>query len=316
MDERRLTYFLTVVDEGSVTRAARRLRVAQPSLSQALRAFESELGVQLFHRIGRGLRLSTAGEALIGPARRILRAIDEARNAITGVLELQTGTLEIAALATLAVDPMAGLIGRFRARYPGVEVHVLEPESADEISTLVREGACELAATHIPVSRSQLIAHPLGEQELHFVLPPDMPADERPLGARELARTPLVVSPPGTSTRMLLEQALAAVGVTPQIAVQTAAREAIIPLVLAGAGAALLPAPLAQEAQRRGATVRSARPPITRTVGLIHRQGPLSPAADAFLSIAASQLPQFEQPRASPHKPNRIAAAEIKGITS
>jgi len=286
MDERRLRYFLAVVDEGSVTRAAERLRVAQPSLSQALRAFESELGVQLFHRVGRGLRLSTAGDALVGPARQILRAIEEARHAITGVLELQSGTLEIAALATLAVDPMADMIGRYRARYPGVEVRVLEPESADQVSAQVREGACELGAAHLPLPRDQLISHPLGKQELQFVLPPDTPADERPLGARELARTPLVVSPPGTSTRMLLEQALAAVGVTPRIAVQTAAREAIIPLVLAGAGAALLPAPLAAEARRRGATVRSARPPISRTVGLIHRRGPLSAAAGAFLELA------------------------------
>jgi len=288
MDERRLRYFLAVVDEGSITRAAERLRVAQPSLSQAVRTFESELGVQLFHRVGRGLRLSTAGEALIGPARQITRAIDEARHAITGVLELKTGTLEIAALATLAVDPMAGLIGRFRARHPGVEVRVLEPESADQVSAQVREGTCELGAAHLPLSRDRLIAHPLGSQELQFVLPPDASADQRPLGARELARTPLVVSPPGTSTRMLLEQALATVGVTPQIAVQTAAREAIIPLVLAGAGAALLPAPLAAEARRRGATVRSARPPITRSVGLIHREGPLSPAAGAFLGLAVS----------------------------
>jgi DNA-binding transcriptional LysR family regulator len=87
----------------------------------------------------------------------------------------------------------------------------------------------------------------------------------------------------------LLEQALAAVGVTPHIAVQTAAREAIIPLVLAGAGATLLPAALAAEAQRRGAIVRSARPPITRTVGLIHRRGLLSPAATTFLELAAGE---------------------------
>lgn len=288
MDERRLRYFLAVVDEGSVTRAAQRLRVAQPSLSQALRAFESELGVKLFHRVGRGLRLSTAGNALVGPAHQILRAIDEARNAIAGVLELRTGTLEIAALATLAVDPMAELIGRFRARHPGVEVRVLEPESADHVSSLVREGACELGAAHLPLSHQQLIAHPLGEQQLQFVMPPHIPTDERPLRPRELARTPLVVSPPGTSTRILLEQALAAMGVTPNIAVQTAAREAIIPLVLAGAGAALLPASLATEAERRGATVRGARPPITRTVGLIHRQGALSPAASAFLALATN----------------------------
>ena len=72
MDDRWLSYFLTVVDEGSVTRAARRLHVAQPSLSQALRTLESELGAELFHRFGRGLRLSPAGEALIGPARQVV----------------------------------------------------------------------------------------------------------------------------------------------------------------------------------------------------------------------------------------------------
>jgi LysR family transcriptional regulator, carnitine catabolism transcriptional activator len=287
MDDRRLRYFLAVVDEGSVTGAARRLHVAQPSLSQALRALESELGAELFHRVGRGLRLSAAGEALIGPARQVLRAIEEARDAITGTVELRTGTLEIAALATLAVDPMADLIGRFRERYPGVRVLVLEPESADGIRALVRDGSCELGAAHLPLPGDQITAHPLGEQELLFVLPPaSIPQSERPLGARELAKTPLVVSPPGTSTRILLEQALNAVGVTPNIAVETAAREAIVPLVLARAGAALLPAPLAREARRRGATVRSARPKITRTVGLIHRTSRLSPAAAAFLALA------------------------------
>jgi LysR family transcriptional regulator, carnitine catabolism transcriptional activator len=288
MDERRLRYFLAVVDEGSVTRAAQRLRVAQPSLSQSLRALESELGVQLFHRVGRGLRLSSAGETLIGPARQIERTIHEMRNAITGVLELETGTLQIAALATLAVDPMARLIGRFRAQYSGVQVQVLEPETADQVSALVRDGACELGAAHLPLRHGQLIADSLAEQELQFVLPPQTPADDRSLGPRELAGTPFVVSPPGTSTLLLLEQALGAVGVTPHIAVETAAREAIIPLVLAGAGAALLPASLAAEAQRRGATVRSAQPAITRTVGLIHRQGALSPAAATFLALAAN----------------------------
>jgi DNA-binding transcriptional LysR family regulator len=291
MDERRLRYFLAVVDEGSVTGAAHRLRVAQPSLSQAIRGFEAELGAELFHRVGRGLRLSDAGQALVGPARQVLRAIDEARDALAGVTELRTGTMDIAALATLAFDPMAALIGRFRERYPGVQVRMLEPESADGVRALVREGACELGAAHLPVRDQQLIAHPLGEQELLFVLPPEAASDgNRPLGARELAETPLVVSPPGTSTRILLEQALERVGVTPTIAVQTAAREAIVPLVLDGAGAALLPAPQALEAQRRGATVRSARPKITRTVGLVHRQAPLSPAAGVFLALATESL--------------------------
>jgi LysR family transcriptional regulator, carnitine catabolism transcriptional activator len=76
--------------------------------------------------------------------------------------------------------------------------------------------------------------------------------------------------------------------VTPQIAVETAAREAIIPLVLAGAGAALLPAPLAHEAHRRGAVIRTANPKIVRPIGLVYRDATLSPAARAFLDLAAA----------------------------
>ena len=290
MDESKLRYFVAVVDDGGVTHAARRLHVAQPSLSQALRALERDVGADLLQRAGRGVRLTAAGEAFVGPARRVLRAIEEARDAVAGVVELRTGSVEIAALSTLAVDPMATLIGRFRERYPGIQVTVSEPESADGVTALVRSGACELGAAHLPVPGDELTALVLGDQELLFVLPPDAESgDGRPLTARELAQTPLVVAPPGTSTRMLLEQALAAVGVTPRIAVQTAAREAIVPLVLAGAGAALLPAALADEARRRGAVVRRARPAITRTVGLVHRRAPLPPAAAAFLALAADQ---------------------------
>jgi DNA-binding transcriptional LysR family regulator len=322
MDEKRLRCFLAVVEEESVTRAASRLHVAQPSLSQTLRALEGELGVELFHRVGRGLRLSAAGHALIGPAREVLSAIDAARGAVSEVVEVLAGTLEIAALATLAVDPLAALIGRFRREYPGVAVRVQEPPSTAGVGAMVREGACELGFARLPLPRDDLHARELGQQELLFVLPPDtsLPgeregagastgtsapppssarrrrprassgtsaSEEGALAAATLRDIPLVVSPPGTSTRMLLEQALEAVGVTPRIAVQTDAREAIVPLVLAGAGAALLPAPLAHEAGRRGAVVRAARPRIVRRIGLVHRDGRLSPAARAFVALAA-----------------------------
>ncbi len=316
MNERRLRCFLAVAEEGSVTRAAIRVHVAQPSLSQALRALEHELGIELFTRAGRALRPTSAGEALVGPARQALRMLDAARAAVGAVAELAAGTLHVAALATLAVDPLSELVGRFRAAHPGVAVHVREPESAAAVSTLVRTGECELGLAHLPLPRAGLRTVELGEQELLFVLPPAPPAGagargssrERgssrgpsegrsggsgassppPLSAAALREVPLVVSPPGTSTRILLEQALQAVGVTPLIAVQTDAREAIVPLVLAGAGAALLPAPLAREAGRRGALVCGARPRIARRIGLVHGEDPLSPAAGAFLALAGA----------------------------
>jgi DNA-binding transcriptional LysR family regulator len=87
----------------------------------------------------------------------------------------------------------------------------------------------------------------------------------------------------------LVERALARAALSPVIAVETEQREALLPLVLAGAGTALLPRPLAAQAALRGAVVLELRPPLRRTVGLVHRQGTLSPAARAFVELARGQ---------------------------
>jgi LysR family carnitine catabolism transcriptional activator len=319
MDERRLRYFVAVVEADGVTAAARRLHVAQPSLSQALQALERELGTPLFHRVGRRLRLSAAGEALLAPARQALSALDAARGAVAGVRALEAGTLHLAALATLAVEPMAGLVGRYRALHPGVQVRMREAETAEGLSALVADGSCELGAAHLTQPRAGLLARPLGRQELLLVLPPQASAlagsSARPLAARELARTPLVVGPVGTSTRNLLEQALAALGVAPRIAVETSAREAILALVLAGAGAALMPAPQAQEAERRGAIVRALSPAITRPIGLVHRDAPLSPAARAFLELVQAGTRSAQLSRGAASTRSKRTASELSTHT-
>ena len=292
MDEKRLAYFLAIVDEGGLTKAARAQHIAQPSLSQSLGALERELGARLFDRAGRGLRLTAAGHALIGPARQALRSMQEVRSAVGEVSALLAGTLEIAALPTLAVDPLADLLGRFRVEHPGVAVSMREAESAAGMSALVRDGGCELGLTHLPLPQQGLTTVELGVQELLFVLPASIDLgsghSSKAISPAALAKIPLIVSPPGTSTRMLLDQAMEAAGVVASVAVETDAREAIVPLVLAGAGGALLPAPLALEAQRRGALVRAARPRIARRIGLVRREGPLSPAARAFAALAGA----------------------------
>ena len=181
MDERRLSYFLAIVEAGGVTAAATRLHVAQPSLSQALRSLERELGATLFDRVGRGLQLTSAGRALIGPARQALLAIDAARDAVREIADVLAGELSIAALATLAADPLAELVGRFRVAHPGVTVQIAEAESGADAGRLVAEGARELGLVHLPLARTGLVATPLGSQELLFVLPPGAAPDPRPL---------------------------------------------------------------------------------------------------------------------------------------
>src|SRR5690349_4120895 len=126
MDLRQLRYVVAVVDEGGFTKAAAALHVAQPSLSQAVRALEAELGVELFHRAARHVTLTSAGEALLEPARQALRDAATAQAAVAQIAGLEGGHLDLVSLPTLAVHPAAALIGRFRRSHPQVSVRLVE----------------------------------------------------------------------------------------------------------------------------------------------------------------------------------------------
>jgi DNA-binding transcriptional LysR family regulator len=286
MDLRKLALFLAVVDEGGFTRAAEAAFVSQPSVSQAIRELEAELGTPLFHRVGRGVVLTPAGEALVGPARQALRDVEAARAAVQAVGELETGRLDLCALPTLAVDPVAPLVGTFRTAHPGIAVRLADADGPAEVAASVASGDVEVGITVETGATAALRSFALGRQELVAVLPPGASAPARGLTALELARHPIVATPRGTSTRELLDDALAIAGVTVDFAVVTAQREAVMPLVVAGAGATLLARPLADIAARLGAVVAPMRPKVTRAVVAVHRNAPLSPAAAAFLGAA------------------------------
>src|SRR3712207_1029530 len=110
MDRRGLEYFLAVAGHGSFRDAASALHVSQPSLSVAIQGRARELGAQLFHRQKDGSRLTAAGEALLGPARRTLREFEEARTAVVNVATLRSGRLDIVAQPHLASDPLPSLL--------------------------------------------------------------------------------------------------------------------------------------------------------------------------------------------------------------
>jgi len=286
MELRQMEYAVAVVEHGGFTRAADALFVSQPSLSQGVAKLETELGTPLFHRVGRRVVLTAAGEAFLEPARQVLRDVRTIRDAVGAVAGLGAGKLDLVALPTLAVEPAARLVAAFRRSHEGVTVRLVEPEDSDELVTFVRDGRCELGLTDLP-GPPDLVAHPLGTQEIFAVCPPNTALrDEGGLAVGMLASMDLIATPPGTSTRRLVEEALASAAVHPRIVVETGQREAILPLVLAGAGTTFLPAPLAAEAARRGAVVASLTPRLGRKIGLLHRRGPLSPAARAFVAMA------------------------------
>lgn len=286
MEIRQIEYAVAVIDQGGFTRAAARLYVSQPSLSQGVANLEAELGARLFHRVGRRVVLTAAGQAFADPARQLLRDVRTVRESVEAVSALAAGTLDLVSLPTLAVDPAVQLIASFRQAHPQIAVHLLSPEDVDGLVGLVRDGRCELGLAELPVA-ADLVSHDLGSQEILAVCPPGAALGRgRRLAVARLAALALIATPPGTSTRRLVDAALASAGVRADIVVETSQREAILPLVLAGAGTTFLPASLAADAARQGAVVASLEPALYRRIGLIHRRGALSPAARAFLSLA------------------------------
>jgi LysR family carnitine catabolism transcriptional activator len=293
MDARQLEYVVAVVDHGTFSAAAAGLRVAQPSLSQGIRSLEAELGVELFTRTGRSVVLSEAGRALVDPARQVLADLAVARAAVDDVAGLVAGHLDIVCLPTLAVSPTATLVGRLRSQHPQLSVRVHEPDATDDLLHRVRAGMSEIGLTEL--SRAELpglVATPLEQHDYVAVFSPGALAARREwVGLASLAAQPLITTPVGTSTRSVVDDAFEAGGLAPTIAVETEHREVIVPLVLAGAGYSILPRPLAARAEADGASVLELRPGLRRQVGMVHRTGPLSPAARAFVAIAAPDSP-------------------------
>jgi DNA-binding transcriptional LysR family regulator len=286
LDVRRLSLFLAVVDSGGFSRAAQAVHISQPALSQAVAELETDLACTLFHRLPRGVALTEAGRALIGPARSVLRAVDSARQVTSEISGLARARLDLSALRTLASDPLPGVLGPFLRRNPGVQVRLASPDNPAELLEQLRSGEAELGLTVASDIPSAMVAVPIGAQAMQAVFPPGTDRAAGPVRPAELARMPLILTPPGTSGRDLVDTWLAGKGYRATVAVETTQREAVLPLVLAGAGAALLPAGAARLAEAAGALVAEVEPVVQRQLVVVHRSAPLTHAATAFLALA------------------------------
>jgi DNA-binding transcriptional LysR family regulator len=286
VDARQLEYFLAVVDHGGVSRAAAALYVAQPSLSQALRTLEHDLGQPLFHRIGRRLVLNDAGRALVEPARQVVRGLATARSSVDSVGGLAVGRVEIAATPSQAVEPLASLIKTFTTAHPGMTVAVRAAFTASSVIDMVRSGVVEvglLASTEEPAAPGLRFTE-LGRQRFVLVTPPDGPFPPGHVVQHgELAGRRLIVGQTGSGMRRLVDR-IRDGGVELAQIVETEHREAILPLVLNGVGMAVLADSWAGLAERAGALVLALEPAAHLHISLASRPDALSPAAAAFLA--------------------------------
>lgn len=288
MERRELEYFAAIAEHGSFTGAAHALRVAQPSLSHAIGTLEQELGGRLFHRLAHGVRLTSAGEALLEPAHQVMRDLNTAGDSVRRVLGLESGSLDIVSQTTLAVDPLAELVGQFLRQHPKVAVRVQDPELGTDVTSSVRGGECELGMVDSDTEITEMDSILLRGREVRAVLPPQWEvSNQHRISCTELSDVDFVTTPESTATREIIEHAVGGRRSRPRVAVETAHQAMIVPLVLAGAGATLLPKSMAEAARRDGAVVMPLRPRLVRRGRLFWRPGPLSPAAGEFVEMAA-----------------------------
>lgn len=292
MEFHQLTAVVAVAEAGTFTAAADALGLSQPSVSQAVRILERELGTPLFDRDAAGARLTEAGRALLGPARQALHDRGLARAAVEEVAGLVAGTIELGCIPTVAADLVTPVVGAMRRRHPGVTLHISEPGEDESVAAYVRSGQWEVGFGVVPVADRRLVTVVLGEQDLVAVLSRGHAATHAPDGAiavTALADLPLVTAPAQTASYLQLEAALAERGRVLRSAVETVHRDTIVALVHAGAGAAVVPRGVAEADRRSGVVVAELDLPIRRSVGLVHRDAVLSPAARAVVDLAVER---------------------------
>lgn len=249
MELRHLRYFLAVAEELHFTRAAARLHIGQPPLSQQIQALEAELGVSLFHRTRRSVRLTEAGEHLLVRAREILGASEAVAGELHRIAQGEAGELRIGFTSTgLLMNDLRAMIRRYRQHFPAVNLRLREMYTQAQFEALSQ---AELDIGFVRFNDAPpagLLLHPLHRDRLCLVLP-----DEHPLASRdtvalaECQDEDFIFYPErsGASVAPLVRQLAVQAGI--QLRIVQEAREALtqIGLVSAGMGVAVLPAPMA-----------------------------------------------------------------------
>jgi DNA-binding transcriptional LysR family regulator len=292
MELRQLAYFVAVAEERSFTRAAARIPIAQPAISQQIRRLESELGERLFVRDRRGVSLTAAGEVLLPKARATLAAARDGREAVSALRGLLTGRLILGLVHPLPDRRLPRLLGAFHRAHPAIELTLIEDQTDTLLATLTTG---ELDAALIGMGRydrtprdvqSLLVAR---EPVVVAVHPRHRLAGRGPVPVRALRDEPIVTLTRASKLRSTLETACHGAGFVPRIVAETSDLAVVVELAAEQLGVAVLP----QSALDGAAGVIQlglSQPRLERRILLAWLPATGAPAGRAFLSLARDEL--------------------------
>ncbi|MGW2377014.1 MULTISPECIES: LysR family transcriptional regulator [Kitasatospora] len=290
---RQLEYLVTIVDEGSFTRAAELLHITQPGLSHQFQALEREIGSPLLERLPRAVRPTPAGRAMLPHARAALAEARRAATAARRTAGLATGELHLATLYSISYGLLPAALGAWRRRHPGVRVRLFEHRRTEELAAAMNAGQADIAVGPPPPGWEGPVRH-LGTEEFLLITHTDDPAAEPGADSAraprvrlaELAEREWVHFTPDSGLADLLEQACAAAGFRPRVAVRTEQAPAAANYAAAGLGPTLVPANTVPP-RFNGAVLRP-DPPVSRPLTAYTRTTP-DPITAAFLDTLAGQ---------------------------
>jgi DNA-binding transcriptional LysR family regulator len=287
---RQLEHFLAVAEEGSFTKAARRLNYVQSALSVSIQGLERDIGVRLFDRTTHRVVLTAAGEAVAPAARATLAAAEEIRDVAADFKGVLRGTLRVGVMQSFAFVDVPGVLGEFHRQHPGVEIQV-RPAVGGSAALLedLRQGGLDIAFIAMTEPPSGVTTLPLGTEELLLVTAPDMaPVGRTPVPLEALADANFVDFPTGWGIRTVVDRAFAAAGLARRVTIEVADVATCLQLVRAGLGVGLFPPSLLAHAPHL--QTRTIVPRIAWDVVMATPAGRTGAAAKVLAAVVTDRL--------------------------
>ncbi|MDB5755138.1 MAG: LysR family transcriptional regulator, partial [Massilia sp.] len=289
LDLRQLRYFVAVAEELHFGRAAARLHMTQPPLSQTIQALEELLGAALFLRTRRSVELTPAGQALLPEARRMLAHAAEMPELVRAAAAGESGRLSLAFVSSADYSVLPPFLRSYRAHYPQVQIVLQEATSDLQIEDLLhnRIDAGLLIPPLPEKARAELDYLKVLDEPLILAAPAGLDAlrGAGPVWLKDLPRLPLIIFPRPISPALhdAILACLRAAGITPEIGQQAIQMQTIVSLVSAGMGLALVPQSVSN-LMRPGVEYRALRDPSPQVeTGLAWRRDNRSPVLLGFL---------------------------------
>ncbi|MFC5468187.1 LysR family transcriptional regulator [Cohnella suwonensis] len=294
MELRQLEYFVAVCEELHFTRAAEKLHISQPSLSQQIRILEHEIGQPLFDRVGKKTIITESGNILLKYCYNVFHELEQARSAIAELKGLQRGSLKIGALHSVMNDLLPPAILAFHQSYPQVELSLFGLHNGDIIYKLLHN-ELDLGILFYSESYDELQVTYLYDVKLAVVVPNDHPfADYEEIKLEQLHDVPLIALQESYYLREHMDRVYMGSGIVPRIVMESNTIDSIISMVEHGAGVSILPFPYLHSLKQTNIRVIPFEDPnLTLQIGMAYRRNKyLCAASKVFMeqiSVSAKQ---------------------------